>query len=52
MSCGVGLLDGVAALVTAGAGVAEECAPRTPRDSGGTLSPSLAEAEEEKDIFE
>jgi len=48
----VGPLAGVAALVAAGTGVAEECALRIPRDSGGTLSPSLAEAEEEKDIFE
>jgi len=52
VSCGMGPLGGVAALITAGAGVAEECARGTPRDSGGTLSPSLAEAEEEKDIFE
>lgn len=49
MSWGVGPLAGVAALVTAGAGVAEE---RIPRDSGGTLSPSLTEAEEEKEFFE
>jgi hypothetical protein len=32
--------------------VAEECTPGTPRDSGGTLSPSLAEAAEENDTFE
>lgn len=49
VSWGVGPLAGVVALVAVGAGVAEE---RIPSDSGGTLSPSLTGAEEEKDIFE
>jgi hypothetical protein len=49
VSWGVGPLAGVAALVTAGAGVADE---RIPRDSGGTLSPSRTDTEEEKEFFE